>query len=237
MAGNPIWTDDFLNGLAAAAEKQIAIDVPCIFQIFSMPTTTGVSVYTLPSFVKGVRRVTWLGRKVEPLNWEQFVLLTPATVFVGPGNSHNIETSNSRPQWYTQHPTNVKDIRFFPTPDRTFPGTDDPYKPTPTSGCLIAYNSYINNNSPLTSLPSYVDQRTRKAYILWKAFEQEGVGQDMNAAKYYKSLYSFLIEQFNLINDGCFVSKKYSLGDGLFGLENYRYPKPLLPPNYERVIY
>lgn len=232
-----IWTDDFLNGLAAAAERQIVIDVPCIFQIMSLPTIQGVSVYTLPDFIKGIRRITWLGRKIEPLMWEQFVLLTPATVFVAPGSSSNIETANSRPQWYALHPTNVKDIRFFPTPDLTFSGTDDPYSPSPTSGCLIAYNSYINTSSPLTSLPPYIDRRTRKAYILWKAFEQEGPGQNTKAAGYYKNLYYFLIEQFKLINDGCFVSKKYTLGEGLYQLENYRYPKPLLPPNFERVIY
>ena len=235
MAGNPIWTDSFLNQLAEDAEHKIIADVPCLFQILSMPTTAGLSVYTLPSFIKGIKRITWLGRKVEPLSWEQFILMTPATVFLN--DISKIETANSRPQWYTMHPTNVRDIRFYPTPDLSFPGTDDPYSPSPTSGCLISYWSFVDDSKSQTQLPFYIARRTQKAYILWKAFEQEGVGQDMRAAQYYKGLYEFLIENFKLINDGCFVSKRYSVGDGLFGLENYRYPKPMYPPNFERIIF
>ncbi len=235
MAGNPIWTDAFLNQLATDAENKIVADVPCLFHRFCLVTTAGQSVYTLPPYVKGVRRVTWRGRKVEPLNWEQFVLLTPATVVVN--NATRIESSNSRPQWYTRHPTNVQDLRFFPSPDESFDGTGDPMSPDVGPTCIISCWRFVDISNPLASLPFYIDQRTRKAYILWKAFEQEGVGQDTRAAMYYKELYSFLIGQFKLINDGAFVSKKYSLGDNMFGLENYRYPKPILPPRFERIIY
>lgn len=230
-----IWTDDFLNQLAADAERKIVADVPCIYDRFCLATTAGTSVYTLPDFVKGIKRITWRGRKVEPLNWEQFILLTPATVFVNANNK--IETSDSRPQWYTMHPTSIRDVRFFPTPGLNFDTTGDPWSPNVGPSCIISCWRFVDTTDPTTSLPTYIDRRTRKAYILWKAFEQEGPGQDMKASKYYQSLYSFLIEQWNLINAGTFVSKRYSLGDGLFGLENYRYPKPLLPPNFERILY
>ena len=231
-----IWTDTFLNQLADDAERRIVADVPCLFYRFCLATTAGTSVYTMPSdIVKGIKRITWRGRKVEPLSWEQFVLLTPATVVVNENNK--FETTNSRPQWYTIHPTNIHDIRFFPTPDESFSGAGDPMSPDVGPTCIISAWRFVDTSTAQSSLPTYIDRRTRKAYILWKAFEAEGPGQNMNGAMFYKNLYFFLIENFKLINDGSFVSKKYSLGDGLFGLENYRYPKPLLPPNFERIIY
>jgi hypothetical protein len=80
-------------------------------------------------------------------------------------------------------------------------------------------------------------RRTVKAYVLWKAFAAEGKGQDLQASAYYQSKYNFLIGVFRTINAGCFVSKHYSLGDSLLDPQNYRYPKPMLGPNFERVIY
>lgn len=231
----PIWTDTFLNQLQDDAERRIVADVTCLFHRFCLATTAGLSVYTMPSFVRSIKRITWRGRKVEPLSWEQFVLLTPATVFVSA--NQKIETTNSRPQWYTMHPTNIGDIRFFPTPDESFDDTGDPYSPDVGPKCIISCWRYVDTSLPQASLPNYIARRTIKAYVLWKAFESEGPGQNLKASKYYKSVYDFLIEQFRLINDGVFVSRKFSLGDGLFGLENYRYPKPLLPPNFERIIY
>jgi hypothetical protein len=90
---------------------------------------------------------------------------------------------------------------------------------------------------PTSLLPNYIDRRTRKAYVLWKAFASEGKGQNARASKYYEQLYNFLIEQFIKINQGAYVGKRYAIEDGLLTIDGFRYPRPILPSQFERVIY
>lgn len=231
-----IWTDDFLNQLSDDAEKQIVIDVPCLFHRFCFPLVAGTSVYTLPNKVKGIKRITIRGKKIENVNWEQFVLLTPSTFFTDQTNQ--INTANSRPQWYVKHPSGTNDIRFYPTPDESFDGTGDPMSPDTGPKCIISCWRFVDSSDPTASLPAYIARKAHKAYVAWKAFEQEGPGQDLKASKYYKVLYNFIISEFKSINSGVFLSRKYRLrgADGL-EIDAYRYPKPMLPPQFERTIY
>ncbi len=229
-----IWTDEVLNQYAADAEIAIQLDLKCIFHRFHLETTADLSVYTLPEKVRGVTRITWRGEKLDEVDWNQLVLLTPSSVFVD--GSTKIEGTSSRPYYYALHPTNVHDLRFFPTPNESFTTTGDPYSPAVEGKCIVSCWRNIDTSDPLASLPTYIDRRTRKAYILWKAFEKEGKGQNLTAAKFYKSKYTFLISQFRSINEGAYVSRRYALGNTIsFG--NSRPLKPTLPSNFERPNY
>jgi len=198
----------------------------------------GISVVTLPSYVRTLRRVTWRGRSLDPVNWEELTQLTPATVFVSPGNPANVESSQSRPLYYAMHPTNPWDIRLYPTPNETFLTNGEPNVYSPqvnTPSCIIDYyrEPDTTNSNPVISIPPYILRRTMKAWCLWKAFGAEGKGQFLKAASYYQMKYNFLIEQFRAINEGCFVGKKYAVEEGLLSIDAFRYPKPILPSNFE----
>lgn len=239
-----IWTDQQLTQWEQDAYGQIAIDVNCIWQRECLATVAGVSVITLPSYVRTVRRVTWRGRSLEPQSWEEMTLLTPATVFLHypPNTAANVESSRSRPLFYSQHPTNIYDMRLYPCPDESFTttGLADPYAPTPYApACVIEFwrEPDPTNSNPIISLPPYIARRTMKAYVLSKAFAAEGKGQDLQAAQFYKMKYQFLIDKFRSINEGCFIGKKYSLGDGMLDPQSFRYPKPFLSPRFERTIF
>lgn len=236
-----IWSESYLNQLAKDAEQDINKRVQCIFERFYLPVTLGLQVYTLPSYVRGIQRIQWRGKSLDPLNWEEGQAMTPATVFVGPGNPGNVDSVISRPLYYWMHPTNPYDIRLFPTPDESFdltPSTDDPYSPLPNEPhCVVSCWRSIDLTSPITSIPAYADRRIRKAFIAWKAFEAEGKGQMQTASTYYQKKYEWLIQKFNLINDSCFISKKYSIEDGMLEIDGFRYPRPVLPSNFERIIY
>lgn len=231
-----IWTESFLNTLAADAIGQIAIDVNCIFARECMATVAGTSVYTLPAYVRTLRRVIWRGRGLDAVNWEELTLLSPVTV------GGFIETSQSRPLYYAMHPSNLYDIRLYPTPVESFTtvGETNVYAPQAnTPSCIIEYwrEPDTTETVPAISLPPYIARRTKKAYIAWKAFSTEGKGQNLKAASYYQMKYNFLIEQFRMINEGTFVSKKYNIEDGMLGIDNFKYPKPFLNANFERVFF
>ena len=244
----PIWSDSYLNQLAVDAEQQINKDLPVLFKRFNLAINKDQSVYTLPDYVRGIRKITYRGRELDAASWEELTLLTPATAVqsqsgvgwpVPAGSTVSIEAGDGRCFWYALHPTSIFDIRLYPPPSETFDSTGDPYSPDSgphlTVSCWRAIDSTFSDNTAL--LPNYIDRRTRKAYVLWKAFETEGIGQNLTAAAYYKSKYNFLIKKFTDINEGCFIAKKYALDDGQLATDRFRYPRPLLPPQFERVIY
>ena len=230
-----IWSDEVLEMFAEDAEAAIVQDTSCLYHRFMLTITAGTSVYTLPDKVRSIERITWRGRKVFPMNWEDLQTITPGTVVVSP--STRIETSESRPMWYALHPTNVHYIRFYPTPDESFTNTGDPFSPDTEAKCIISCMRNVDTSDSTASLPSYIDRRTRKSFILWKAFEKEGNGQNLKGAQFYMGKYKFLIEQFKKINQGTFISKRYSLDDGSLSDISSKYPRPTLGPNFERVRY
>lgn len=234
-----IWSSEFLQQLEQDAPGQIATDLACIWTRETIVITKGQSVVTLPSYVRTLMRVTWRGKTLEPVNWVDLILLTPGTVNMGTaGNPNNIETSLSRPMWYAMHPTNPWDIRFYPSPDESFTlsGETDVFSPqVNTPSCIIDHwrEPDATSANPLFSIPPYILRRTAKAYVLWKAFAAEGKGQNLKASAYYMAKYNFLIQQFRNINDSCYVSKRYELGTGIDTIDNYKYPKPKMPTNFE----
>lgn len=233
-----IWSNNFLDQLEEDATQQINQDVQCIFEKCYLETTKGQSLYILPSFVRSLRRITWLAKQLDPVDWEQFTILTPATVVLNQP-AFNEESVVSRPLYYAMHPTNPYAIRLFPTPDLSLSGTGgDPYSTIANEQrCALSYWRSTDESSPKTSLPPYIARRTKKSYILGKAYAAEGKGQNLKASQYYLKKYKFLIERFVMINSGCYVGKKYTLGDGILELNAYRYPRPTLNPNFERTIF
>jgi hypothetical protein len=237
-----IWSDSVINQLAVDAEQQINKDLngpggAVLFKKFYLNTLSGVSVYTLPCFVRTVSRITWLGRKLDAVSWEELRLLTPATVWVNPTTF--LETSQGRPLYWALHPTNPYDIRMYPTPNADFGQGPDPYAVDLGNYCIVSCWRNIDPTGldPTALLPKYVDRRLRKAYILSRAFALEGKGQNAGAADYYSKLYDFLINRFKLINSGCYVGQQYAVDDGVLTTDNFKYPKPIMPSNFETVYF
>jgi len=224
-----IWTDALLDQLAADAQSDISVQVNCLFHRFYLATTAGTAEYTLPAKVRGVTRITWRGKKIDPTSWLDIEIWYNGSQFIDP--------SQSTPQFYALNPNNVKKIRFYPSPDESFAATGDPYAPTANeSKCLISCWRSVESGVAAATLPSYTERRTIKAYVLWRAFEKEGKGQNLTAAAYYKRKYEFLISQFRRINEGAYIAKRYALGEDAL-LNQSRPAKPVLPANFERTIF
>ena len=241
-----IWSDAQLTQWSTDAEQDIEKRIPSlIYYRFLLNVVQGISVYTLPNFVRTVSRVTWLGRKLDPVNWDELTYLTPATAVLNDNQPDTVPTVIGRPLYYAKHPTNPYDIRIYPTPNLTLSSSSglDPYAPYPETqtpqACIVACWRNIDSTftDPTSLLPNYIDRRTRKAYVLWKAFSAEGKGLNARASKYYQKLYEYLIQQFIMINQGAYIGKRYAIEDGLLTIDGFRYPRPILPSQFERVIY
>lgn len=231
-----IWTDALLDQLALDAAYDINNQVPCIFHRFFLATVAGIPIYTLPTKVRSIKRITYRGIKLDAVSWIEMEAIAPFAAWVS-GSAHN-DPSVGVPRFYAIHPTNIHDIRLYPTPADTYVATGDPYSPLAAEErCTITCWANYDPTGLDSQLPAYIDRRTRKAYTLWQAFKKEGKGQDTNAASFYKSKYEFLINLFKLINSGVFISKRYRLGQGTHDLQQGRPAKPQLPATFERVRY
>lgn len=235
MASN-IWSDTYLNQVLSDAAHDIVSQVNCLFHRFYLTTVSGTPVYTLPDKVKGIKRITWRGKELTPLSWMELESIAPGQAFVS--GAIKIEGSSSTPQFYALHPTNILDIKFYPTPNESLSATGgDPLSPTPNEArCTISVWRSIDDSIPEATLPGYVNRRTRKAYALWRAYGKEGIGQNHKASAYYKERYKFLIGLFRKINSGAFACIRYQLDEGLPPMGR-RPTKPVLPANFESVRY
>lgn len=228
-----IWTDDFLNKINDDAGNDILDAEECLFHKFYLAITAGISTYTLPSKVRSLRKIKYRGITIDELSWQEFMIINPMSAFVDSGDK--IEVPQSRPRFYAFHPTNNKQIRFYPCPDETLSASGgDPYSPLINEArCNITCWRNIDETITDAYLPAYIDKRTRKAFVLWKAFGKEGKGQNLRAADYYKQKYDYLLARFKVINTKAFVSKIYSLS----GSSHRLFPrKPRLPSNFEMKI-
>lgn len=232
-----LWTDAYLEQIVGDGIYDIVDKVDCIFHRFFLQTFENTSLYTLPDYVKGIRRVTWRGVKLEAVSWLEMELLTRQTAVLN--SSTSFEVSSGRPQFYALHPSNIRNIQFYPRPSESFDATGDPFSPTVFEPkCTISCFRTPVEGSDKFDLPRYIARRTVKAYTLWKAFGKEGKGQDLTASAYYAKKYQFLISQFSSINNQVFMAKRRELGSDNDSSDRSRRPaKPTLPANFERTIY
>lgn len=228
---SPLWDNAYLNTLLDEAESYIITNVPCIFDRVSIPITSGQSVYTLPSYVNGIIRVTWKGKKLFPLTFQEFCELNPASAVVT--ETTKLESPSSLPLYYIKHPTNYYDVRFYPTPSENLAQvTTDLFGAGVANGLIISCYRDIDTSQDYTHLPLILVRRIKKAYLLSRAFAKEGKGQNLQASQYYTKKLDLLIGAMKVINSNVFLGKKQVL-NGAFNEGQFRMPgRPVLPSNY-----
>lgn len=228
----PIWDNSYLSALLSDAEDYIYSAVNCIYDRFGLAIIEGQSVYTLQTYVKHIVRITYKGKKLYPLTFQDFCVLNPASAVVS--ETYKVESANSTPLYYVKHPTNFYDIRLYPTPSETIAApTTNLFGSNISSGCIVSCYRTSDNTISYLQLPRYLIRHIKKAYVLWKAFAQEGKGQDIEASVYYKAKLDFLLETLKEINTNVFLGKQHRLGD-TFNIGQFVTPaRPVLPPDYE----
>ncbi len=224
-----IWEDAYLARLAADGEQDIVNRVACLFHRYAINIVADTSLYTLPVKTSRIRRVTWKGVKLDPITFDDLCLLNPNYVWVDVSNKVDIPTG--KPQFYVLHPTNINDIRFYPCPNVTITyDNTDVYGAGIEANVIISCFRNIDDSAEPSRLPDYIYRRAVKAYVLWKAFLQEGKGQNIVASNYYKSKYEYYVLHFDKLNSDTFVSKKYALSGNQ--PVNRMPARPVLPSRY-----
>ena len=230
-----IWTDDYLNKLAQEGAEAVNIETPCVFhrEYIAIP---GIQLYLeLPGYLKSLTRVTFKGRKITPIS---------RLVMMGmfPNRFNDTDHYVGDPYYYYLEPgiynsSGSQRLYLAPIPDVTFSASGgDPY--SPVSGelrCTLSMMRYIDDTDATLTLPDYISIPIRRAYALWQAFKKEGPGQDLKASSFWEQKYQYYLDYFRGTNERIHIAKVRTLTGKR--RENRRPAKPVLPSNFERVVY
>ncbi len=224
-----IWSESYLSTLLEEAEKRISSEKDIYWTREALSIVSGQSTYSLSPYYKKITKITWKGKKLEALNYDDAQSITYNSAVVSSGTRN--EYTQSEPRFYTFHPNSLAVIRFIPTPNETITptGAEDLFGTNIATQCIISFYRTTDNSSFV--LPNYVSRRFKKAYALYRAFLKEGKGQNLVASKYHKQKFDLLLSYFEKINSGAYVSKRPAL------TESQRFlggppPPPQLPWNY-----
>lgn len=224
-----IWSESYLSELLEEAERYISVKVNIYWTREALTIVSGTSTYVLSPYVKQITRVTWKGKMLIPLNFDETNFTIPNSAVVAAGTAEEYDTSE--PRFYTLHPNNLSVIRFIPTPNEalTPTGAEDLFGVDIASHCIVSY--YRTSDNSNFTLPAYVSRRFKKAYALYRAFLKEGKGQNITASRYYKQKFELLLSYFDKINSGAFVSQRPALSESQRAIGGPPAP-PQLPWNY-----
>ena len=250
-----IWSSEYLARLELDAEKEISKLVPCILDRLSISTEINVSEYQLPEYVQDIARVFWQGIRLDPISsfdlgdwgysreivgdgaFEPTAFTSAFETGSGITLEHSLGTvAGGKPThyWYSKFGENV--IRILPAANEVLLSYSNEngvlWNEHIASTLIVEY--YHVADGVNFKIPDYIRRRTIKAYMLMKAFQKEGNGQNLKAAKYWKMKYQASITKATIIIDN--ISKtllRYRESEPY--MERTRPARPVLPPNWQTV--
>lgn len=204
-----------ISRLSNEGENAFAVEYPCILKRIAPAVSLNQSLVTLPDDVKSIRRVSWLGFKMDPLGHRNF-----REVFQN-------ATQQGRPFWYIFNNVGQNIIQIFPAANQAISSAvNDLWGAAIPNQLIIEYWQTPDFSTAI--LPSYIRRRLLKTYILRGCFNIEGQGQNLKARDYFKNRWLKLKEDYgNLLGDLCNKPRKLVV-NGI--TSSYFFPgHPILP--------
>ena len=194
------------------SEKQFLVDR------LSINTQSGVSDYQLPDYVLSIRRISWLGQKLDPLTKRN-----QREVFQS-------ATQQGTPFWYVfNNITTPCYISFFPKPQAILPTSSNPWISTEIAKCCIVefYRATDNTNFVI---PAWKKNQLLKNYVCLRAAMIDGGSYSKNSINYYKQKLNLYKQIFVEILDELYNAPRKLMVDEIVS-SNYFPGEPVLPIN------
>lgn len=180
----PLFDAITLNRFAQQGENEFVKIYKCIIDRISLDIVSGTSTYNIPDYVQDIRKITWLGHKIDPISHRKFRDF-----------EFNASSVSSKPECYVFNNIGQNQIKFFPTPNVTIASIN-----SNLFGSQILYRVIVEffrfPDYVSQIIPFYFRKRYIKAYVLKCCFSMEGRGQNIKAAKYWNDKYLYLREVY-----------------------------------------
>ncbi len=173
----PIWSTATINRFESNGEDTFAIDYPCIVDRISLDITSGTDTYELPDYITRIRRITWKGKKLWPIQ-ERDVRLRSLNAI-------------GTPREYIYDNLGTLKIKLYPIPNETISSVDSNLYGSEIPNRVIV-EFYRTASYPAFSLPRFFRRRLLKCYILKSCFQMDGKGSTLKAAKYFSDKFKML---------------------------------------------
>jgi hypothetical protein len=210
-----LFSVDTVDRFSQAAEEEFANEFPCIQHRVALSIVSGTSTYELSDNVLSIRRITWKGKKLDPLPHRNF------------RESFQSATQSGTPFWYVYNNIGLNQIKFFPAPNETISSiTTNLYGSEIASRVIVDYFRTPDFSS--YTIPAYFRRRLLRAGTVSSCFAIEGEGQNLKASKYFKSRWQFLKQQYSLLL-GELHNKPRKLVLGSCGTQGFFPGSPMLP--------
>lgn len=217
----PTWTNTQLERWMKDAEEDIVSQVYMRFTSFSLAITSGTALYSFNERIFKPISVQWKGKPLSPYIGKEIHSITP-----------KFRELTGEPTSYQMSNDGVSTIRLIPVPNTSIPQYDSGLESTNISNAFII-RAFVFPDRDLDyfQIPDYVVRNLVKCYVLKRAFNAEGIGQNLRAAEYWNSRYEFLIQALKETRAGYYQTKE-RLDLELEGLDCQKKRLPYLPPDF-----
>jgi hypothetical protein len=224
-----LWNDDKIQYYINQAEIDLTQDINIIWQRFSINILANVGLYTLPSNLKSITRLTWMGYKVYLVSQEELALLSP---------TYRTQ-EGSQPRWATLQFEGYFNLRLYPAPSLNLPIISNSVTIYDDTNILnefvVSAYMYAEEFVPYIEVPDYFHRRSIRYNVMWKCYSMEGNGQNLVLADYFKKKYyvQMALNQKYMGQMSAMTQKQYS---DCAIQRPYRRAHPILPPNFGTVV-
>jgi len=169
-----------------------------------------------------------MGYAVDMLSQNEISLLSPTYM-----------TQFSQPRWATLQFEGYHLLRLYPGPPLSLPILSDQNSIYTDVNILnefvVSAYMYSEEYVPFCEIPDYFCRKTLRYYVMWKCYSQEGLGQNLKLATYYKSKYDAQIasnqDVIGMLNAG----KKRQYTD-IAIQRPWKRARPILPPTFGTIV-
>lgn len=195
-----IWDSATIQRYIGDGEIAIATSLRCIYTRTSLAITAGEELISLPDDLFSIERITWLGKRLDPMPLRDFQKI-------------NVIDGESLPLFYIFNQQGQNTVKFYPLPPQDVAADNSGLFGT-TIGTTVIVAYWQMPDSDTVLLPAYMRQRIIKYYVLWKCFQMEGNGQNLKSAARFKAKYEFYLGWYKKVNAGHFIAKMSVEGTG-----------------------
>ncbi len=210
----PLFSTADLTRFYNQGENEISTDIPFLVDRYTFATTSGVGTYTVPDYILSIRRVTWLGKKLEPLTARD-----QREVF-------QAATQSGTPYFYIFNNVGQNKLKLFPSPPTVGAVSGNLWGNNLKNGLVIEFYRATDNSTFV--IPSWIKRRLLKAYVAKRSYAIDGAGSNLKLVDYYTNKWDYQKTLFReLLNDLYSTPRKLVVNS--LGNTNHFPGEPILP--------
>lgn len=210
----PIFNSTDIERFYLQGESEISTEKSFLVDRYSIPIVAGTSTYTIPDYAFSIRRITYLGWLLDPL---------PANLY---REAFQSQPSQAQPFWYIFNNIGLSKVQLFPIPGANLAAGVNLWSTDIPTSCIVEF--WRAADGATWVLPTWAKRRLLKAYVAFRAYSKDGIGNNMKLAQYYEQKWKLNKMQFASVLDYLHsISRKLVLSEGFRSLA---FPgQPVLP--------